>query len=69
MKQTCPSRTPTSWLLYLLVGALIGQLTLIESRVAAATVRVALECGVVVASFGLMAIWVRRYRAARDLER
>jgi hypothetical protein len=69
MKQTCPSRTPTLWLLYLLVGVLVGHLALIESLVVVAVVRVSLECVVVVASFGLMTIWVRRYRAARDLER
>ncbi len=58
---------PMWWLLYAIVLLLLGLLGLVELAVPEGSPRTVLEIVVVVATFALMLIWVRRNRVAVEL--
>jgi hypothetical protein len=60
---------PTWWLLYTIGLLLLGLLALVELFVPTGGLRGVLEITVVIATFGLMAQWLRRNRVALELER
>jgi hypothetical protein len=59
---------PTWWLLYIIGLSLVGLLGLVEISVPRGGLQGVLEIIVVIGSFVLMALWLRRNRVAMELE-
>jgi len=67
-RESAESR-PSWWLLYAITVLLVAAVGLVELFVGGEELRKILEALTVVAGFGLIALWLRGNRVARELQR